>query len=176
MDHRRFLRVRSYLQAKAVFDSGQKSLDCLVRNQSSGGMRLAISQVVLLPDEFDIVISKKGQRSRVRLIWRSADEVGVAFVGERPGSNPDEPTPVAMDSLAAIDREIAVLEHRTHELKAQRERMILAQTGSSPATAGDEPRPVEVRQQPVDVFDDATFEWLPASCAPWDRRSKPVSL
>jgi len=36
--------------------------------------------MVAVPDEFDLIIQRKQTSYRARMIWRRADEAGVAFV------------------------------------------------------------------------------------------------
>jgi hypothetical protein len=71
-------------------------------------MRLAISQVVVLPSEFDLHIPKKNEVHRVRMRWRSADEVGRRLCRASDGRFAPVPraeTPAAR--LDVIDAEIA---------------------------------------------------------------------
>ncbi len=169
MDKRRAPRIRTLLQARAVYDGGNVSLDCLVRNQSSGGMRLAISQAVILPDEFDLHIPKRNVVRRVRLTWRTADEIGVAFAPEAPNSAISAPSagdPAAR--IMEIEAEMSRLETALRALKEQRDQMVaLAPRRGDLATPSEEARgghpPASVAT--VDVFDDTTGEWMKARTA-----------
>ncbi|KAA2236414.1 PilZ domain-containing protein [Salinarimonas soli] len=169
MDKRRAPRNRSLLQGKVVYNDGLASMDCVVRNQSSGGMRLVISQTVVLPNEFDLHIPKKNEIHRVRMRWRSADEVGVACVearNDKACSISGVESPVAR--LNVIEAEMARLEGALIALHQERDQMRAALSKydheepaqSSPAT--DQPAQT---QAPAEVFDEATGEWIPASQA-----------
>jgi hypothetical protein len=172
MDKRRAPRNRSLLQGRVVYNDGLASMDCVVRNQSPGGMRLAISQAVILPDEFDLHIPKKNEVHRVRMRWRSADEVGVAYVRAsdvrfapvaRAG-----PPPARLDE---IDSEIARLKDALTALQQERDGMRAAlaerEQGEfervAPPVAQTAPTAI------ADVFDETTGEWVPASHAPRPR-------
>ena len=175
MDKRRAPRNRSLLQGKVVYNDGLASMDCVVRNQSPGGMRLAISQVVVLPNEFDLHISKKNEVHRVRMRWRKADEVGVAYVH---ASN-DRAVPVVSGGnpamrLLEIDTEIKRFEDALAALHEERDQMRIA---LGECEHGEIERVAPPVEQPaptvtaVDVFDEATGEWVPACQAPRPRSS-----
>lgn len=72
-------RTRSYLGGRIAFNGRSSSMDCLVRNLSSTGAKLAVSGAVSLPDAFDLAIGCKGRHTRARVVWRLGEEMGVAF-------------------------------------------------------------------------------------------------
>src|SRR4051794_6468044 len=71
-------RIRSLIAARIIFNNGQSTLDCLIRNLSDTGAKLSVSAVVILPDCFDLLISKSVTR-RMRMAWQRGDEIGVRF-------------------------------------------------------------------------------------------------
>lgn len=79
-ERRSSTRVRSFLGGKIVFNNPNSTIDCLVRNVSSTGARVLLSDTVTIPDEFDLHIARKGQSYRARLAWRKVDEFGVEFI------------------------------------------------------------------------------------------------
>jgi hypothetical protein len=164
MDKRRAPRNRSLLQGKVVYNDGLASMDCLVRNQSPGGMRLAISQTVLLPDEFDLHIPKKHEIHRVRMKWRSADEVGVAYV--RAFINKVALVSVAGASAARLDEidvEIARLEGALTALQQKRNRMRAALgecDHEEPALVTSPADQPTLTTAAADAFDETTGEPL----------------
>jgi hypothetical protein len=170
MDKRRAPRNRSLLQGKVVYNDGLASMDCVVRNQSPGGMRLAISQTVALPNEFDLHIPKKNEVHRVRMRWRSADEVGVAYVGalnDRASPISDEQTPAAR--LNEIDAEIARLEGALTALQQERDRMrttLCECDHGEPAQVARPLDPPTLATAAADVFDETTGEWMSAPRTP----------
>ena len=79
-ERRRHGRNRTYLGGTLTFNHGQQTLPCHVRNLGMAGARLDFSGSVPLPDEIDLVIPRRGERHRVRIVWRRADCLGVAFL------------------------------------------------------------------------------------------------
>jgi hypothetical protein len=56
---RRSERLKSLLRARIVFNSGNSTIECLIRNVSAHGMRLQLAESLSVPGEFD-------QKSRIR--------------------------------------------------------------------------------------------------------------
>lgn len=73
-------RVRSLLRAQAVYNNGNASIDCVVRNMSDSGARIETPNQTALPGEFDLHVPHKGRTYRARIVWRKATEAGVQFV------------------------------------------------------------------------------------------------
>lgn len=72
-------RTRSLLRGMAIFANRMHSLNCMVRDVSEGGAKLAFGEVPVIPDRFDLEIPARGQRRACRVVWRRGLEVGVAF-------------------------------------------------------------------------------------------------
>ena len=77
---RRDERVRALLRARILFNNNSSTIDCTVRNISSGGAKLEISSALTVPSEFDLDVPQKGRTYRARLMWRDANFLGVQFV------------------------------------------------------------------------------------------------
>lgn len=105
---RRETRLRTFLKGRIIFNNGNSSMDCLVRDISASGARLMLSQTATLPDGFDLIIPAKDRTHRATLRWRKADSVGVTFAEE-----PARPIPGAADATPAV------LLARIHELEAE---------------------------------------------------------
>jgi hypothetical protein len=60
-------------------------MECLVRNMSRDGAKLVFGGTAEIPAEFDIMIRKRGESRRARIVWRLETEAGVTFAasGER---------------------------------------------------------------------------------------------
>jgi hypothetical protein len=106
-DQRRAPRLRALMGAKILFNQGNSSLDCLIRDISEGGARLSASQAVTLPDEFELFIPQKNATFRVRMVWRRSEGLGVSFSEE-----------LAPEAKPSMDGE-AGLKHRIRELEAE---------------------------------------------------------
>ncbi|KQT13808.1 hypothetical protein ASG40_19655 [Methylobacterium sp. Leaf399] len=81
-EHRRELRQRTFLKGRIIFNNGSSSMDCLVRDLSASGARLAISQTAILPESFDLYIPVKEKTYRSSLRWRRSDGIGITFMDE----------------------------------------------------------------------------------------------
>ena len=79
-------RMRSFLRGTVIFNNGQSTLDCLIRDISATGARLQLSEAVTLPHRFDLYVLQRRERMTVTVQWRRGDEVGVAVEQpDRPG-------------------------------------------------------------------------------------------
>lgn len=67
-------------RAKCFLDHLNASVECTVIDISRGGARLRIAESLILPDEFELLMSYGGERQRVRLRWRRLKDFGVEFV------------------------------------------------------------------------------------------------
>jgi hypothetical protein len=78
-------RRRVLKGGKIVFHKGYSVIDCLVRDLSEAGARLKLGDVVGVPAEFILRVAGAPDRA-CRVIWRSAEEIGVEFVAGAEGS------------------------------------------------------------------------------------------
>src|SRR4051794_10398275 len=80
-ERRKTIRNRTYFGGVLAFNKRSSTMDCIVRNFSPEGARIAFKTAVTIPEEFDLEIRQKERAFRARLIWRRAQEAGVAFLG-----------------------------------------------------------------------------------------------
>ncbi|KQP51512.1 hypothetical protein ASF39_09675 [Methylobacterium sp. Leaf108] len=121
-EHRRELRQRTFLKGRIIFNNGSSSMDCLVRDLSASGARLAISQTAILPESFDLYIPVKEKTYRSSLRWRRSDGIGITF----------------MDEGAAKSAEARSVEARSAEAKAAEAKAAEAKAGAeATSTAGE---------------------------------------
>lgn len=74
-------RSRLFLKGQLLLDGSGSKLDCLVCDISETGARLQVSEdAALLPDRFVLFVPKTNVTHQVRVAWRAAGEVGVAFL------------------------------------------------------------------------------------------------
>ncbi len=73
-------RGRSLLKAKITFNNRMSTVDCIVKNISAGGARLAVPSTLSLPNEFDLDIPLKGKTYRAQMRWRDTENIGVEFI------------------------------------------------------------------------------------------------
>jgi len=86
LDRRREHRGRTYLGGQVAFNNRWCTIDCLVRNMSQTGAKIEFAHAVLLPSEFDLIVSQKGDSRRVCVIWRQATALGVSFADPDAGA------------------------------------------------------------------------------------------
>jgi len=72
-----------HTRAKCFLDHLNASVECMVVDVSRGGARLRMTDSLVLPDEFDLLLSYQGERQRVRLRWRRQKDIGVEFIKPR---------------------------------------------------------------------------------------------
>ena len=135
-EHRKETRQRVFLKGRIVFNNGSSSFDCLVRDMSSSGARLVMSDATTLPEAFDLYIPQKDRTYRATLRWRREDGIGVTF---------DEPARTGAGSAAAPDpasteATLAMLLKRVSELETENaalRRLLasMAQAGGSVSAA-----------------------------------------
>jgi len=112
-ERRENTRRPSYLGGKIVFANKLSTANCIVRNVSSTGFRLAIPNSLVVPDEFELEIPQKQERFQVRVTWRKLDEIGVTVVGavEEPATSEDQ-----QRRLQKLERQNAELRRRLADL------------------------------------------------------------
>lgn len=113
-EHRNEIRQRVFLKGRILFNNGASSMDCLVRDLSASGARLALSESTTLPEVFDLYIPQKDRTFRSTLRWRRSDGVGVTFeepAKAAPAAAPADP--------AATDASLTLLLRRVSELEAE---------------------------------------------------------
>ena len=100
-DKRTSPRLRSFLKGRVLFNGGQNSLDCLIRDISATGARLELSASVTLPDRFDLYLPHRDATCRVHIQWRRGTQIGVAF--DQVESAPAIP-PAPQDVAARVEQ------------------------------------------------------------------------
>jgi hypothetical protein len=73
-------RGRSLLKAKIIFNNRMATIDCVVKNISLGGAKIAVASGLSIPSEFDLEIPLRGRTYRVQMRWRDSDHMGVEFI------------------------------------------------------------------------------------------------
>ncbi|WP_375465957.1 PilZ domain-containing protein [uncultured Methylobacterium sp.] len=113
--HRSEARQRVFLKGRIIFNNGASSMDCLVRDLSASGARLALSQSATLPEMFELYIPQKERTFRSFLRWRREDGVGVTFNNQATKPAPIQPAP----DVPVADASVSILLRRVSELEAE---------------------------------------------------------
>jgi hypothetical protein len=109
MEQRKQPRLRVLLKGRIHFNNSSSSIDCLVRDMSSTGARLVLSETATLPAKFDLYIPQKEKTYRATLRWRREDGIGVTFDGANDDAR-ETPAAVADATTSALLRRIGELE------------------------------------------------------------------
>lgn len=115
-DRRKTTRRRTYFGGQIAFNGQASLMDCLVRNISAEGAKLAFTETRAVPQEFDLSVHKNERTYRAKVIWRKADEAGVAFLEPRPQS-----APVSLDLMRRLrqcEADNAALQRRVEQLSS----------------------------------------------------------
>src|ERR1700749_3234430 len=76
-ERRRAVRTNVYKCAKIV--SPQFSRDCVVRDISTLGARVAMLSTAYIPDTFDLTFDAARTLRACRLVWRTETQIGIEF-------------------------------------------------------------------------------------------------
>jgi hypothetical protein len=79
-DKRESDRVRAFLRAQIIFNNRMSTIDCIIKNISPTGARIALGDSFAVPAEFDIFIPQRNSSHHCKLVWRDRDSIGVDFV------------------------------------------------------------------------------------------------
>jgi hypothetical protein len=82
VEKRKAVRARTFLGGVIAFNNRASTMDCQVRNLSSGGAKVAFTNTAVVPEQFDLAIARKERSFRARMIWRTPDEAGIVFMSE----------------------------------------------------------------------------------------------
>jgi hypothetical protein len=116
-DRRKTIRRRTYLGGQIAFNGQASLMDCLVRNISGDGAKLVFTQTATVPQEFDLSVHQNERTYRARVVWRRADEAGVAFLEPRPQS-----APISLDLMRRLrqcEAERTILQRRVEQLGSE---------------------------------------------------------
>jgi hypothetical protein len=92
-ERRKDQRWPTYLGGKITTARRLVAIDCIVRNTSGAGARLALPNTTLLPEQFELHIPCRNNVYRVRACWRHLDSVGIEIMSL---AATDAPVPIAL--------------------------------------------------------------------------------
>ena len=86
MEKRSSQRTQTLLKARAICQPNDSPVECLIVDVSATGAKLQFVNggITTLPERFELLIVKTGERPVVRVAWRNIDEVGVRFEAPVP--------------------------------------------------------------------------------------------
>jgi alpha-mannosidase len=114
-------RVRSFLRAQIVFNNRMTTIECIIKNYSASGAKIALNDTLAVPNEFDVYIPAKQRNHHARLVWRDKDSIGVNFVDA--GASTEKPSVAAtsIDRVRELELQNAELRTRIRELSKRLE-------------------------------------------------------
>jgi hypothetical protein len=124
-------RIRSFLRAQIVFNNRMSTIDCIIKNISPAGAKIALSNLLAVPTEFEIYVPQKGRSHRARLVWRDHESVGVEFTDVQPAGAAPAAEPPAAETEARL-RELELLNAKLKARVSALSRR-LADLGEDPA-------------------------------------------
>ncbi|KAA2237073.1 PilZ domain-containing protein [Salinarimonas soli] len=109
-DSRSAPRQRAFLQGRIIFNGGNATLDCTIRDWSAGGARLELTNTVTIPDRFDLLVPQKAATYQATIAWRRENAVGVSFLDDR-AQGP------ALKHRSSLDERVRDLEAEVADLR-----------------------------------------------------------
>ena len=80
VERRNQKRRRTMMQAKAIFNDKQSTIDCVIRDLSETGARLQFAGRADVPSTFELLIGGEAAPRICGVVWRTSDSVGVKFL------------------------------------------------------------------------------------------------
>ncbi len=81
-DRREVGRTKVLRNAKIIVPARSSIIHCTVQNITSGGACLKLANTYGMPENFELTFEHGRTRRSCRVIWRTADQLGVAFEGD----------------------------------------------------------------------------------------------
>ena len=103
VETRRADRVRSFLRARILFNNGASTIDCVIKNISQTGAKIDIVSTMSVPSEFDLEVPQRGRTYRCRMVWRTAESIGVTFADDTAVEDNSE---IKMRALESENRKL----------------------------------------------------------------------
>lgn len=73
-------RVRTLRAARIVWDNAQRTINCTIRDMSRSGARVELTDMVALPETFDLQLPPAKDLRPVQVVRRSGRVFGVMFL------------------------------------------------------------------------------------------------
>jgi hypothetical protein len=118
-ERRSSARQKSFLQGRILFNNRRSVIDCLIRDISTDGARLILSQTGIVPDVIDLYIPQKEETLRARVQRRADGEIGVAFVADTAAA-PAAATGDLAERVKQLEAEVAAIKRLVKKLKADK--------------------------------------------------------
>ena len=117
-ERRKVPRQKSLLRGCIYFNNRNSTAECLVRDISTHGARLIFADEVTVPEVVELYIPQKDQTHRSQIVWRHANEMGIAFANPEQAANPAEAGDLA-ERVQKLEHEIELLKRAIKRIKAE---------------------------------------------------------
>jgi hypothetical protein len=118
LERRKAFRGRVYYGGRIAFNGRKSTIDCVVRNFTSAGVKVEFADAPTLPAEVDLTIARKGTAYIADLVWQRRNRAGFAFRTPTP-AQPDMTLDWAL-RLRASERARKFLQIKVGELSTIR--------------------------------------------------------
>lgn len=120
-EQRQDQRQRSLLRGIVYFDDRPCAHECVVRDISDKGARIAFPDPPpASPVQLELQIPIKSIRHRCRVVWRGDTEIGVAFTDVAANPQPD----AIAERMQRLEAEVEALKQIVHALQSERGAMV----------------------------------------------------
>jgi hypothetical protein len=117
-ERRRVPRQKSLLRGRIYFNNRNSTAECMVRDISTHGARVIFADEVSIPDVVELYIPQKDQNLRAHIVWRHANEAGIAFAVPEQAESPPESGDLT-ERVQKLEREIELLKRVVKKLKSE---------------------------------------------------------
>jgi hypothetical protein len=115
-DRRRLPRLKSLLRGRVYFNNRNSTIECLVRDISALGARLAFADDVTIPDVIELYVPHKDQIYRSHTVWRHGSEAGIAFSMPEENAQPDGDL---AERVRRLEHEVEQLRRALRKMKSE---------------------------------------------------------
>jgi uncharacterized protein YceH (UPF0502 family) len=109
IENRASPRLRSLLKGKLIYNNRLSTLDCVVRDISATGARLALAQHNVLPDQFELYVPLKERTYTVQVRWRAEEDIGVMFLEKQETAATASPSDDLLARIEHLEAEVTAL-------------------------------------------------------------------
>ena len=75
-------RRRAFKAGIVSYQNHTITVDCIIRDTNSGGVKLKFQENAMVPDRFMLTIPIEGKKVDCQTVWRKDREIGVEFISE----------------------------------------------------------------------------------------------
>ena len=115
-ERRSSARQKSFLKGQIIFNNRRSVVECLIRDISSDGARLILSQTGIIPDVIELYIPQKEETLRARVQRRADSEIGVAFMVDTAAAAAGSGD--LAERVKQLEAEVAAIKRLVKKLKA----------------------------------------------------------